>query len=172
MKLDLRISATCANVKNIFIEPVVLAKLRCSNDHVLHDKPVNITSDSIKRNIENQVINFKVKCKSCRRDMQVIMSIDEKNKYEIWLDFAQTKRETLYLSEMNNKDYIVAQFKTNGCTLEEIENLKINVLATDDSLFKEIDIENEYWAENMSNKKIVSVKSLKWELVQVKGNIK
>lgn len=167
MKLDLKIKAVCSNVRNIFIDPVVCARLKCTFDNKQHEKNVTITSESIQRNDKNQAINFKMKCDDCTRVMVVNMFMSEKNKHDHWSS-DETQCDTIFLSEKVDDEFMVAKFESNGCVIESIVGLKINVLAEDDTLFEDIEIVDEYWCGHQKNLDPVTVSDLTWELVETK----
>ncbi|KAM0685736.1 hypothetical protein COBT_003048 [Conglomerata obtusa] len=168
----LRIKANCKNIKNIFIDQAYPVTLQCTGCNEQHPNPVEISADSIRRNDKNNPVNMQVKCHGCGRLMEASISGETRHKHVHWLDFTHTQSEIYYLSEKENDFYLVSYIKTNGCLVLAVENLSINVLAEDDSLFMDINVEDGKWSGKDKRNNLVEFKDLKWDLFDEKDKRK
>ncbi|KAM0675268.1 hypothetical protein GVAV_001093 [Gurleya vavrai] len=164
MRYEITVKAYCTNVKNIYINQEYPIKIQCLGCQITHPKSVVVSNESVRLKPNSQKVNMQVKCHGCDRLMTANIIENTKIKHVHWLDFQKTKSKIIFLSSKKDNGFCVSHIECNGFKIIEVDNLTINVLAEDNSLFEDIKIDDGFWIGEDERKNIVKIEELQWEI--------
>lgn len=169
MLYEIIIGGEFRNVKGIAAEQTFRVIPRCTSCHKEHANHVIVSSESKKREDDTGKFNLIMSCSACDRKMKI--KIQTPKSVEVGCTDSQTKEFGLFevpLAEERDNFFVISRLHTTGCHLSSVELLQIDVLSTENVIFKDILIEENSWAGASSAESISSIEMLRISLLAMK----
>nr|WRO36652.1 hypothetical protein [Antonospora locustae] len=169
MLYEIIIGGEFQNVKGIAAEQTFRVVPKCTSCDTEHANHVVVSSESEKREDDTGRFNLIMSCNICKRKMKI--KIQMPRSVEVECTNSETKEFGLVemrLAEERGDSFVISRVHTTGCRLSGLELPQIDVLSTENVLFKDILIEENSWAGASSAESISSIGMLSISLSEEK----
>lgn len=170
MLYEITIGGEFQNVKGISAEQTFRVIPKCTSCGTEHANHVVVSSESEKREDDTGKFNLIVACSVCKKKMKI--KIQAPRSVEVECTNSQTKEfgivEMCLAEERGSDSFVISRLHTTGCRLSSVEIPQIDVLSTENVLFKDILIEENSWAGASNTESISSIGMLSISVSEAK----
>lgn len=169
MLYEIAIGGEFQNVKGVAADQTFRVRPSCTSCNTDHAKHVIVSSESERRDDDTGKFNLIMSCGFCQRKMKIKVLVPRR--VEVECTDSQTKEfgvVEMHLAEERGNAFVISKLHTTGCRLSSVKLPAIDVLSTENVLFKDVSIEENSWAGTFGAESVSSIAMLGLSLSEMK----